>query len=50
MKILLGLYIDNYCHVCFMSCDKTVKYDDNLLFAMKLLEEIQIVHTLYWKV
>ena len=23
----------------FMSCDKTVKYDDNLLFAMKLLEE-----------
>ena len=23
----------------FMSCDKTVKYDDYLLFAMKLLEE-----------
>lgn len=39
MKILLGFILITIVMCVFMSCDKTVKYDDNLLFAMKLLEE-----------
>ena len=51
MKILLGFILITIVMCVFMSCDKTVKYDDNLLFAMKLLEEnpdIIMIMGSYW--